>query len=66
MKSYTARWAQAGKPSRGNVSFEAQSDHHAKLRADKIAGEIDCTRTPRTITCGGEVIECIQTGVSDS
>lgn len=65
MNSYTARWAQAGKPSRGNVSFEAKSDDHAKIKANKIAREIDCTNTPRTITCGGKVIECIQTGVSE-
>ncbi len=65
MKDYTARWAQAGKPTRGNVSFKAQSDYHAKIMANKIAKEIDCTRTPRTITCDGKIIECIQTGINN-
>jgi hypothetical protein len=64
MKNYTARWAQTGRPTIGNVSFEAQSDYHAKLRANKIAKEISCTNTPRTITCEGKLIECIQTGIS--
>lgn len=62
---YTAIWAQCGKPSSANVSFEARSDYHAKLMANKIAKQLNVTRTPRTITrsdCG--VIECIQSGMS--
>jgi hypothetical protein len=56
MKHYTARWAHPGQPSIGNVSFDAQSDYHAKLRADKIARDIRLTNTPRTITCDGRII----------
>lgn len=63
-KHYTAIWAQAGKPSRANVSFEAQSLYHAKIRANKIAREVDSVNTPRTIMEGGRVVECIATGVS--
>jgi len=63
-KHYTARWAQAGKPSIANVSFESSHDTNAKRQADKIARELNVTNTPRTITCDGQVIECITKGVS--
>jgi len=63
-KHYTARWAQAGKPSIANVSFEASHDANAKLRANKIARELGVTNTPRTIVNDGRLVECIWTGVS--
>lgn len=64
-QQYTARWGQPGHPSLGNVSFDARSDYEAKQRADKIAREINLTKTPRTITDSkGNLIECINTGVS--
>jgi hypothetical protein len=53
---YTARWAQPGQPSIGNVSFEAISDHHAKLQADKIGQQIGLPNTPRTITRDNQTI----------
>jgi hypothetical protein len=63
-KYYIARWAQAGRPSIGNVSFYATSHALAKRKADKIAVEIGLPNTPRTIVCEGEVIECISTGIT--
>jgi hypothetical protein len=68
---YVAKWAQVGHPSIANVSFEAMSDHHAKLQADGIARKLGVTRTPRTIqrtdvgATYGMVVECIMRGVSD-
>ncbi len=64
-KHYTARWAQPGHPSLGNVSFDASNDSVAKRQADKIAREIGLTRTPRTITEGGRVVEVLSTGRSE-
>jgi len=64
-QNYTARWSQPGQPSRASVGFVAKTDAAAIRKADRIAREVDCCRTPRTITrSGGGVIECIQTGVS--
>lgn len=34
----------------GNVSFEAISDHHAKIQADKIGRELGVGNIPRTLT----------------
>lgn len=58
-KYYYARWSLAGKPSIGNVSFWAGDDEIAKRRADKIAVEINLTRTPRTITEGNRTVEML-------
>lgn len=60
MSNYTARWG-----AHASVSFEANSDYMAKIRANKIAKEVNCTRTPRTITKGAVLIECIQTGINE-
>lgn len=59
---YTARWAQPGQPSIGNVSFTARSDAEAKRKADRIAGEIGLPSTPRTLSRGFETIEVLNTG----
>ncbi len=56
-KYYTARWAQPGHPSIGNVSFYAVSDHHARLQADKIGRQIGLPNTPRTITRENQTIQ---------
>jgi len=48
--SYCANWTSAGGSSIANVSFEAVSDHHAKLQADKLARELNVTNSQRTIT----------------
>ena len=53
---YTARWAQAGKPSIANVSFDAISDYHARVQATKIARELGVSNVPRTITKEGRLI----------
>lgn len=58
-KYYVARWALAGHPSIGNVSFWAGDDGIAKRRADKVAREISLTRTPRTLTEGSRVVEVL-------
>ena len=58
-RHYTARWAQAGHPSIANVSFEASHDTNAKRVADKLAREMNVTRTPRTITRDGVLIETL-------
>ncbi len=47
---YTARWAQPGQPSIGNVSFYANSDQAAEKQADKIGHQIGLPNTPRTIS----------------
>ena len=57
--NYTAKWDRIA-----NVSFEARSDYHAKLRADKIARELQVTHTPRIITSNGRVVESILTGIT--
>ena len=64
MLNYNARWAQAGHPSRGNVSFKARNDQAAIKKADRIAQEIDCTKTPRTIYEGSRCVENITSGIS--
>jgi hypothetical protein len=64
MPNYTAKWAQAGHPTVASVSFEASSDYHAKIQANRIANELGVTNTPRTIQKGAELVECIQTGVN--
>ncbi len=66
-QQYKARWGQPGKPSTGNVSFDANSDDAAKKTADRIARELGLTNTPRTITnSNGATIECINSGVSQN
>lgn len=64
MPSYKAIWAQPGQPSRGNVSFEARGDYHASQQADRIAREIDCVNTPRTLMQGFKVVQVLNTGVN--
>lgn len=63
-KHYTARWGLPGRPSIANVSFEASHDIDAKRRANKIARELHVENTPRSITCGGRVVEVLDTGIS--
>lgn len=66
-QQYTARWAQPGHPSIGNVSFDARSEYEAKQRANKIARELNLIHTPRTITNSkGELIEALNDGVSNT
>lgn len=64
---YKARW-ERGCTSVADVDFEARSDYEAKQVANKLARELGVTNTPRTITRRGpsyDLIECIQTGVSE-
>jgi hypothetical protein len=63
---YTARWAQPGHPSIGNVSFFAASDSAAKRKADRIAHEIGLPNTPRTLSRGAECIEVLDTGTTNN
>lgn len=64
--NYTARWIPIGAVcALANVSFTASSDAMAKRRADKIAKDLNVTRTPRTLTSEGRVVECIATGLSN-
>ncbi len=56
-KYYTARWAAPGQPSIANVSFYASHHTNAKRQADKIGRELGVSRTPRTLTCGGKLVE---------
>lgn len=65
LHNYNARWATPGQPSIANVSFTSSHDANAKRQADKIARDLNVTRTPRTITCDGKVVECINSGTSD-
>ena len=64
-QQYKARWAQPGKPSLGNVTFDAHSDESAKKLADKIAVQICLTNTPRTLdrfsNSGRGSFVCIET-----
>jgi hypothetical protein len=49
--NYNVRWGTIA-----NVSFQAISDYHARKQADKIARELNVTKTPRTITKDGKLI----------
>ena len=66
MPYYYAIWAQAGQPSRANVSFDAKDDASAIKKANKIAAEVDSKNTPRTITCSGRIVQSLTKGVSDA
>ena len=63
-KYYTARWALPGKPSLGNVSFTAASDHGAKRKADRVAKEIGLRKIPRTLTCEDRLVETLTCGMT--
>lgn len=65
MNHYTAKWAQPGQPSRGNVSFDARNDEEASRKADRIADEIGLPNTPRTIQRGAVCIQCLNTGKAE-
>lgn len=63
---YTARWAQPGQPSIGNVSFYARSDREAKRKADQIARELGLPNTPRTLSRGAVCVEVLNTGRTEA
>ncbi len=64
-KSYTAIWRRSDDlTQRANVSFDAFDDADAIKKADKIAVEVDSTRSPRTIICQGRTVQTLNTGVS--
>lgn len=47
---YCANWTGTSGSSIANVSFEAISDYHAGLQADKLAKELNVANCQRTIS----------------
>jgi hypothetical protein len=67
LNHYTATWAQTGKPSCANVSFDARTDREASNMADRIAYEVESFNTPRTLMRSGVgLIETLNSGTKEN